>query len=150
MCGEMALKLTLKPGERFVINGAVVQNGERRITLTIENKASILRSKDVMLPQDANTPVKRIYFAIMLLYLGEGSESTAYEEFVQRTTEFFDALANREIMEECLDIVRDVNTKNYYRALMRCKKLIPYEKERLDYVPDKVPAGSSNYESATG
>lgn len=137
----MALKLTLKPGEKFVINGAVVQNGERRVTITIENKAAILRSKDVMHPDDANTPVKRIYFAIMLLYLGEGPDAVAYEEFVLRMTEFFDAILSREILEECLDIVREVNTKNYYRALMRCKKMLPYEKERLEYVPDdKVPA----------
>jgi flagellar protein FlbT len=140
----MALKLTLKPGEKFVINGAVVQNGDRRVTLTIENKASILRSRDVLLPHEANTPVKRIYFAVMLLYLGEGSETDAYDEFVQRMAEFFDVLLNKEIMERCLEIVRDVNTKNYYRALMRCKKLMPYEKERLEYVPGELPEDASD------
>ncbi len=144
----MALKLTLKPGERFVINGAVVENGERRVTLTIQNKASILRSKDVIMPHEANTPVKRIYFAIMLLYLGEGSETEAYEEFVQRMTEFFDVLSNKDVMEECLEIVREVNTKNYYRALMRCKKLLPYEEERLNHVPGKVQADAGDNESS--
>ncbi len=144
----MALKLTLKPGEKFVINGAVVQNCDRRVTLTIENKASILRSKDVMLPHEANTPVKRIYFAVMLLYLGEGLEKDAYEEFVQRMAEFFDVLLNKSIMELCLDIVRDVNTKNYYRALMGCKKLMPYEKERLEYVPGELPEDSGDDQPA--
>jgi len=143
----MALKLTLKPGEKFIINGAVVQNGDRRITITIENKASILRSRDVMVPDQANTPVKRIYFAIMLMYLGESSETEAYEEFVQRMAEFFNVLLNKEIMERCLDIVRDVNTKNYYRALMRCKKLMPYEKERLEYVPGELPEDASDNQS---
>lgn len=146
----MALKLTLKPAEKFVINGAVVQNGDRRVTLTIENKASILRSKDVMLPHDANTPVKRIYFAVMLLYLGEGSKSDAYDEFVKRMAEFFDVLLNKDVMEKCLDIVRDVNTENYYRALMGCKKLVPYEKERLEYVPGELPEDASNDQPATG
>jgi flagellar biosynthesis repressor protein FlbT len=144
----MALKLTLKPGEKFVINGAVVQNGDRRVTVTIENKASILRSRDVMLPGDANTPVKRIYFAVMLLYLGEGSESEAYDEFVQRMAEFFDVLLNKEVMEQCLEVIRDVNTKNYYRALMLCKKLMPYEKERLEYVPGEVPEDASDDQPA--
>ena len=143
----MALKLTLKPNEKFIINGAVVQNGDRRVTITIENKASILRSRDVMVPDQANTPVKRIYFAIMLMYLGECSETEAYEEFVQRMAEFFNVLSNKEIMEKCLDIVRDVNTKNYYRALMRCKKLMPYEKERLEYVPGELSEDASNNQS---
>jgi flagellar protein FlbT len=39
----MPLKLSLKPGERFVVNGAVLQNGDRRAVLLLQNKASILR-----------------------------------------------------------------------------------------------------------
>ena len=84
----------------------------------------------------------------MLLYLGEGSETEAYEEFVQRMTEFFDVLSNKDVMEECLEIVREVNTKNYYRALMRCKKLLPYEEERLNHVPGKVQADAGDNESS--
>ncbi|MFN9357685.1 MAG: flagellar biosynthesis repressor FlbT, partial [Alphaproteobacteria bacterium] len=42
----MPLKLSLKPGEKFVCNGAVLTNGDRRVSLVIENKASILRDKD--------------------------------------------------------------------------------------------------------
>ena len=45
----MALKLSLKPDEKFVINGAVVQNGKRRTNLVLLNKVSILRQKDIML-----------------------------------------------------------------------------------------------------
>ena len=44
----MALKLTLKPGERFVVNGAVIANGDRRSSLILHNKAAILREKDIM------------------------------------------------------------------------------------------------------
>ena len=51
------LNLTLKPGEKFVINGAVVVNADRRTSLLIQNKVSILREKDVMLPGEANTPL---------------------------------------------------------------------------------------------
>ena len=50
----MALKITLKPSEKFVINGAVVVNGDRRTSLLIQNKASILREKDVLQPDEAN------------------------------------------------------------------------------------------------
>ena len=100
-----------------------------------------------MVPDQANTQVKRRYLAIMLMYVGECSETEAYEEFVQRMAEFFNVLSNKEIMEKCLDIVRDVNTKNYYRALMRCKKLMPYEKERLEYVPGELSEDASNNQS---
>jgi flagellar protein FlbT len=62
----VALKLTLKPKERFFINGAVVVNGDRRSSLLIENNASILREKDIMQEREAGTPVRRIYFAIQM------------------------------------------------------------------------------------
>ncbi len=65
----MPLKLSLKPGERFVVNGAVLQNGDRRAVLLLQNKASILREKDIIQPEEANTPVRRIYFPIMMMYL---------------------------------------------------------------------------------
>ncbi|MBX9746498.1 MAG: flagellar biosynthesis repressor FlbT, partial [Hyphomonadaceae bacterium] len=61
----MPLKLSLRPGEKFVVNGAVVQNGDRRAALVLQNKASVLREKDIMQAEEADTPAKRIYFPIM-------------------------------------------------------------------------------------
>ncbi len=46
----MALKLTLSPSEKLVVNGAVIQNGDRRASVVVQNKASILREKDILLP----------------------------------------------------------------------------------------------------
>ena len=63
----MALKLTLKPGEKFVLNGGVLINGDRRADLIIENQVSLLRERDVLQPTEATTPVKRIYFSIMMM-----------------------------------------------------------------------------------
>ena len=51
----MPLKLSLKPGEKFVLNGAVVQNGDRRSALLLQNKASVLREKDIMQADEATT-----------------------------------------------------------------------------------------------
>ena len=46
----MPLKLSLKPGEKFAINGAVIVNGDRRGTLVVQNHASILRERDILQP----------------------------------------------------------------------------------------------------
>ena len=77
----MPLKLSLRPGERFVVNGAVVQNGDRRGALILQNKASVLREKDIMQPDEAGSPARRIYYPIMLLYLDQGDQDEAYAEF---------------------------------------------------------------------
>ncbi len=130
----MALKLTLKPGEKLVINGAVITNGDRRASLIIQNKVSVLREKDIMQADEVNTPVRRVYFPIMLMYLDEAKAGEYYDEFVVRMTELMGAIEDPDALAKCLAISRDVMNRNYYRALMTTKKLFAFEKERLEYV----------------
>lgn len=127
----MALKLSLKPDEKLVINGAVIANADRRATLIVHNKASILREKDILQEEDVNSPAKRIYFPIMLMYMDQGHTDKYYEEFVLRMTEFMSVISTAEAVENCVKISRDVMSKNYYRALINCKKLIAFENQRL-------------------
>jgi flagellar protein FlbT len=127
----MPLKLSLKPGERFVLNGAVVENGDRRATLILQNKASVLREKDIMQEHEADTPAKRIYFPVMMMYLSSSSADGVYDQFVLRMTEFMGAISNPEILSECVTISKDVMGGEFYKALLRCRKLIAYEAERL-------------------
>jgi len=131
---QMALKITLKPGEKFVINGAVIVNGDRRTSLVIQNKVSILREKDIMLPDQADTPLKRVYFPIMMMYLDEKGQKETYGYFVERITELMNAISNREALQTCIGIIEDVNAGRYYHALLSCKKLLPFEQARLGYV----------------
>ncbi len=134
----MPLKLSLKPGEKFVLNGAVLANGDKRISLVIQNKACVLREKDIMQPEAANTPARRIYLAIMMMYLdGEASEEP-YNDFALRMTEFMGAISNPPALAACVEISRDVAQGTYYKALISCRKLFEYEQERLSYDPASV------------
>ena len=137
----MPLKLSLKPGEKFVLNGAVVQNGDRRTTLVLQNKASVLREKDIMQPEDAATPARRIYFPMMMMYLDDGAANRYYDEFVQRLTEFMGVIRNPEVLAECVAISKHAMAREYYKALMLCRKLIEYEDERLGNVASSLPTG---------
>jgi flagellar protein FlbT len=142
----MPLKLSLRPGERFVVNGAVIQNGDRRSALVLQNKASVLREKDIMQPEEANSPARRIYFPVMLMYLDEGSSEALYGEFAERLAEFMSAVQNTAILAECLSISAQVMAGEFYKALMRCRKLIVYEDERLG-VADVDPSLSESHAS---
>jgi flagellar protein FlbT len=130
----MPLKLSLRPGERFVVNGAVVQNGDRRGALILQNKASVLREKDIMQPDQASTPARRIYFPVMLMYLNQAESEDVYGEFARRLAEFMGAVRNPEVLAECVGVSRDVMAGEYYRALMRCRKIIAYEDDRLGHL----------------
>jgi flagellar protein FlbT len=136
----LPLKLSLKPGEKFVLNGAVVQNGDRRGVLILQNKASVLREKDILQQEDATTPGRRIYFPVMMMYLDEGGAERYYDEFVRRLTEFMGVVRNPDILADCVSISKNCMSREYYKALMLCRKLIEYEDERLGNVASSVSA----------
>ena len=137
----MPLKLSLRPGEKFVLNGAVVQNGDRRGVLVLQNKASVLREKDIMQQDEANTPARRIYFPVMMMYLDESGAERYYDEFVRRMSEFMGVIRNPNVLADCVDVSKYCMEREYYKALMLCRKLIEYEDERLGNVPSSVPTG---------
>ena len=131
----MALKLSLKPGEKFVVNGAVIVNGDRRTTVVLQNKASLLREKDIIPAEQVDTPVKHVYFPIMLMYMDPAGFKKYYEQFVLRMTEFMGVVEDPETKLICVEVSKEVMEGEYYKALMKCKKLFKYENARLAYEP---------------
>ncbi len=129
----MPLKLSLKPGEKFVLNGAVVQNGDRRGVLILQNKASVLREKDIMQVEEVTTPAKRIYFPVMMMYLDEANAPKVYDEFAMRLNEFMGAVRNPQVLAECVSASRHVMAREYYKALMSARKIVEYEEEALKH-----------------
>ncbi|MDZ4761615.1 MAG: flagellar biosynthesis repressor FlbT [Alphaproteobacteria bacterium] len=139
----MPLKLSLKPGERFVVNGAVLENGDRRAVLLLQNKASILREKDIIQPEEATTPVKRIYFPIMMMYLEPADANRQFDEFVLRLNEFMGAIRSTDVLKDCVSMSREVMAGEYYKALTRCRKLLLFEQGLLANVGTSLPESRS-------
>ena len=132
----MPLKLSLKPGERFVLYGALVQNGDRRCSLVLQNKASVLREKDIMQAEEVNSPARHVYFPVMMMYLDEAGADKYYDEFLRRMTEFMGVISNPLVLAECVAISKGIMVQEYYKALMGARKLIEYEDERLGRKPE--------------
>jgi len=107
----------------------------------LQNKASVLREKDIMQEEEVTTPARRIYFPVMMMYLDEGGADRYYDEFARRLTEFMKVIANPVVLNECVEISKNVMEREYYKALMRCRKLMDYEGERLGHVPSSLPSG---------
>ena len=124
-----------------MLNGAVVQNGDRRSVLLLQNKASVLRERDIMQEDEVTSPARHIYFPVMMMYLDEAGAARYHDEFVRRLSEFMGVIANPEIMAECVNISKHLLEREYYKALMLCRKLIEYEDERLSNVASSLPAG---------
>lgn len=123
----MPLKLTLKPGETFILNGAVVRNGDRRGTLLLENQARILREKDIMQPEEATTPIRRAYFAVMQMYLLGESEGPAYDRTMRALADLVAVTPSTESREAITEISAAVSAGEHYKGLAKCRKLVQYE-----------------------
>lgn len=130
----MALKLSLKPGERLVVNGAVIVNGDRRSVFVIENHARVLRECDIMLPHEATTPASLIYLAVMMLYIEQSPSKTLFSDYDKRLREFTGAVSTPEALETCARINAHVANSDFYKALSACRELLEFEKTRLSNV----------------
>lgn len=140
----MSLKVELKPGERFILGESVITNGKHRSQIFIEGKAPVLREKDIMTPETADTPCKTIYLAIQLMYLSPDPEPLLQQyhqltidvrEAAPSTAEFIDRINNK------------ILTGALYKALKEAKALIAYEGELLDHAqrsPGLSPDGEDN------
>lgn len=123
----MPLKLSLKPGETFVVNGAVVRNGDRRGVLLLENHARVLREKDIMQPEEAVTPARRAYFAVMQMYLIGETEGPAYDRAALALAHLMKAQGEGPGRDAVLSISSAVAAGDLYRALATCRKLVGAE-----------------------
>jgi len=126
----MALKVELKPGERIILGECVITNDDQRTRLYIEGDAPILREKDILTPKTANTPAKRVYLAIQLMYLS----STEVDDFSSYFTLVQDMIRAAPSTLPFIDRMNNlILTSSYYKALKEAKALIAYEQELLAY-----------------
>jgi flagellar biosynthesis repressor protein FlbT len=120
----MALKVELKPGERIIVGTAVLRNGDQRAKFFIEGQAPILREKDILTADSANSPAKRVYFAVQLMYL-DGDTSKQHEAYFGLINEFLGAAPS------ALPLIAEINNRilsgEYYKALRAARDLILYE-----------------------
>lgn len=127
----MPLKLVLRPGEKVVVNQAVMLNGGDKAELVLENKARILRERDIMSEGGADTPAKRVYFIVQMLYLFPDKTRDYQEKFNCLIRDFASAAPSS--LPLILDIGKRIVVDDVYGALKLCRKLISYEKEVLKY-----------------
>ena len=124
--GRMALKVELKPGERIFIGECVITNDDQRTRLLIDGTAPVLREKDIMTAERADTPAKRIYLAVQLMYTSRNPR-THHDVYFALIRDIVQAAPSTWPYIEGINnyILRD----ELYKALKQSRKLIEYEQE---------------------
>lgn len=124
------LRVSLRDNEKIVINGAVLRS-VGRTDIVVENEAAILRGRDVMAPENANTPAKRLYFACMMAYLDPEKLSQHQNNILTLFDQLIHALEAPEAKAHCVAFAQHVAACDFYRGLTECRALIEYEAQAL-------------------
>mgnify|MGYP002779349636 CR=1 FL=1 len=127
----MSLRISLKDGEKVVINGAVLRS-VGRTDLCIDSKAALLRGREIMDPADATTPARRLYFHTMMAYLDREGAVSHQDEIIAHLKQVASLLPTNEAQFACASFARVVAGMNYYRALGECRTLMRLERDALD------------------
>ncbi len=126
----MALKVELKPHERIIIGACVITNTDQRARLLIEGeRIPILREKDILTPDTADTPAKLIYLAVQLMYLSP-DPMTHHPTYFSLIRDLLETAPSAWPFIEAIN--NHILNGDLYRALKEAKKLIAHESELLD------------------
>lgn len=125
------LVLKLGPHERILINGAVIENGERRSRLAIMTpNAHILRLKDAIHPDEVNTPVRRVCYIAQLVLTGDTNPADARMQLLRGIEQLSQVLTDHDSRTQLTIASKAVLEDQHYQAMKALRSLLPRE-ERL-------------------
>ncbi len=125
------LVLKLGPKERVLINGAVIENGDKRSRLSIVTpEANILRLRDAIHPEQATTPVRRVCYSVQLVLSGDANPDDAHLPLLRHIEELSQILTDVDSRSHLAQATQAVLDKQFYKCLKSLRNLLGRE-ERL-------------------
>lgn len=130
------LLISLKPNEKFLVNGALLSNGPKRGQICVEgDNINVLRLSDVIHPDEVRTPVTRLYSAVQTLLSGDHVGEEASDNIEQQFRTLMTVLKGTPLSETLMKSYKAWVDGRVYSALCRLKPLIPVEAELLGLTP---------------
>ena len=125
------LVLKLAPKERILINGAVIENGDRRSRMSIMTpNAHILRLRDAIHPGEVTTPVRRVCYIAQLVLSGDANPADARLQLLRGIEQLSQVLTDHDSHQHLAQATMAVKDDQHYMALKALRALLPRE-ERL-------------------
>ena len=124
----MPLRVELKPFERIIVGETVIINSGTRTSFLIDGEAPILREKNTVTAETANTPVKRLYLCVQTMYLKNDIPRyrAAYLGFLKDLREAIPG------SRDAIDAINNhISGGALYKALKEIRKLTKAEEQQL-------------------
>ena len=126
------LVLKLGPHERVLINGAVVENGDKRSRLAIMTpNANILRLRDAIHPEEVRTPVRRVCYVAQLVLSGDADPSEARHQLLRGIEQLSQVFRDPDSRAHLASATAAVIEGQTYQALRSLRALLPREDRLL-------------------
>lgn len=128
------LILELRQGEVMIINGAPIRfRTKSRVELTA--KARFLFGKQIMPLEQADTPARRIYFALQSAYIGNDEERPQGLVLARQLIAAFKGATTSALAREILDeALAAAESDDCYQALRLARRIIQHEDSVLGRV----------------
>ncbi|MFP4540519.1 MAG: flagellar biosynthesis repressor FlbT, partial [Opitutales bacterium] len=125
----MPLKLKIKPGERVLLGTTLIENGEHPTQISILNQVPILREKDLMNEEMADSAAKKLYYIVQVMYIEQSRSKEQYEAFLRITKDLIQAAPS--LIDTIYKISEHILAEAYYPALKEARALIEKESELI-------------------
>ncbi|WP_170419998.1 flagellar biosynthesis repressor FlbT [Ruegeria arenilitoris] len=128
------LVLKLAPKERVLINGVVIENGDRRTRFSIMTpEANVLRLRDAIHPDEVTTPVRRVCYAAQLVLSGDLEAGDAKQQLLRRIEELSQVFTDADSRRVLAQATEALVTEQYYKCLKALRSLLPREERLMAY-----------------
>lgn len=130
------LILKLRAHEQILVNGVIMQNGDRNARLIVKTPdAHILRLRDAIHPDEVDTPVKRVCYIAQLAVAGEVEPEQAVAQLGRGVAQLQDALSGCEGSEHLEMAIEQLRRRNFYGVLRALRRILPIESVLLGVQP---------------
>ncbi|MBO9434758.1 flagellar biosynthesis repressor FlbT [Ruegeria sp. R13_0] len=128
------LVLKLAPKERVLINGVVIENGDRRSRFSIMTpQANVLRLRDAIHPDEVTTPVRRVCYAAQLVLSGDMEPDQARQQLLRRVEELSQVFTDSDSRRVLSEATEALVAEQYYKCLKSLRSLLPREERLMAY-----------------
>ena len=126
------LVLSLKPNEKFLVNGALLSNGPKRGQICVgDDDVHVLRMSDVIHPDEVNTPIRRVYYAIQIILSGDAGAIEIDGEIREGLDALMTVFEGTPLKKNIEKAQFAIKNGRYYSALCALKPLLKVEEDLL-------------------
>jgi flagellar protein FlbT len=125
------MHISLRAGEKLYINGAVLRV-DRKVSFELLNDATFLLEAHVMRVEEANTPLRQLYFIVQVILMNPGDAAAAHEMFKESIRRTIDTFDQEDVLIGLKNAAHLVQMNRIFEALRAIRNLFQIETDIMN------------------